>query len=291
MPSGNYAPQSTSPGDTMTEERKTAVPGAEKDAFVTDAYRDLATERVPEKIDRAVLKKARAAARPQYSRLRAWTRPMAWAATVMLSVAIVLQIGKVPGPENVSVDDASGKSEADVAAFEAVEDRAAEIPAAEALLETPTSAPVRSLNSASNLRDDATIGRAAAKQAAPEPAAEKRQRAVLQDSVNEQQPAAPATEIDAFRPTDPDMLQRAAEMAKTQSGENRVLAPKSSDADAAALGAVAVSTEAPACDESVRQTPETWLECIKELEAAGQSDEASRQRELLQQNFPEFELR
>ena len=65
----------------MTEERKPVPAGQEKDDRVIRAYRELATERAPDHLDRAVLGKARAAARPRYSRLRSWTRPLAWAAT------------------------------------------------------------------------------------------------------------------------------------------------------------------------------------------------------------------
>ncbi|MDH3751161.1 MAG: hypothetical protein OEU40_11245, partial [Gammaproteobacteria bacterium] len=74
-------------------------------------------------------------------------------------------------------------------------------------------------------------------------------------------------------------------------GENKTLALPSSApvaADGATLGAVAVSTEAQACDESAVATPEAWLECIEKLEAAGLAEEASRQRGLLQAAFPQF---
>ena len=70
----------------------------ENDPLVSAGYRDLATERTPESLDNAVLKKARANARPKYGRLRLWVRPLAWAATVAISLAIVLQVTQVPDP-------------------------------------------------------------------------------------------------------------------------------------------------------------------------------------------------
>jgi hypothetical protein len=97
--------------------------------------------------------------------------------------------------------------------------------------------------------------------------------------------------VDEFKLKDADMLRRADDMARMRSGENKTLALPSSApvaADGATLGAVAVSTEAQACDESAVATPETWLECIERLEAAGRADEAGQQRELLQAAFPEF---
>ena len=66
---------------------------------LSETYRELATERTPEHLDRAVLAEAGRAARPRYSRLTTWTRPMAWAATVLLSVALVLEITRTPEPQ------------------------------------------------------------------------------------------------------------------------------------------------------------------------------------------------
>jgi len=281
----------------MTEDRNPAAAAQETDERVTQAYRELATEHTPEHLDRAVLGKARAAARPPYSRLRSWTRPMAWAATVMLSVAIVLQIGDVPGPEGIGYDEPASKlreavSEAQVPTIETTEDATSGMPSSELLEESPAEAPARSLNTATDERRDAAVGRAATDQATPEAALEKRQRAKLPpDSKLEQQPAAPEAGIDAFAPRDADMLQRAAEMARTQSGENKVSAPQGSADGALELSSFGLRDETPACDETATQTPEAWLECIRELEEAGFSDVALRQRELLQQNFPDFKAR
>jgi len=281
----------------MTDDRKPAAAGQETDDRVTEAYRGLATERAPDRLDRAVLSKARAAARPQYSRLRAWTRPMAWAATVMLSVAIVLQIGEVPGPEGIGYDEAATQmredvSEAEVPKKETAKDAPSEMPSSALLDGPPAVSPARSLNTAADARDDVAVGRAAAKQTAPAPALEKRQRTELsQETKLEQQPAAPEAGTDAFAPRDADMLQRAAEMARTQSGENTVSAPQGSADGALELSSFGLRNAAPTCDEAATQTAETWLECITELEQAGFSDAALWQRERLQQEFPDFEAR
>jgi hypothetical protein len=44
------------------------------------------------------------------------------------------------------------------------------------------------------------------------------------------------------------------------------------------------------CPEEMMQDPSKWLECIEELDAAGYDDEASDQRRLLRETFPDFEL-
>jgi hypothetical protein len=63
---------------------------------VSKAYRDIASERPAAHLDARILKDARAAATPRYAHLRTWTRPLAWAATIGLSLAIVLQVTEQP---------------------------------------------------------------------------------------------------------------------------------------------------------------------------------------------------
>jgi cytoskeletal protein RodZ len=93
----------------MTEERNQT--DARADALVSQAYRDLADERTPEHLDRTILRAAAKAARPRYSRFIAWTRPMAWAATVMLSIALVLEVTNSPSPGVESFDETIGTFE------------------------------------------------------------------------------------------------------------------------------------------------------------------------------------
>lgn len=62
------------------------------DARVTDAYRQLANERTPPHLDDKVLRMAAREGRTRYSLLRAWMRPAAWAATIGLSLAIMLEL-------------------------------------------------------------------------------------------------------------------------------------------------------------------------------------------------------
>ena len=85
----------------MTNERITPDPGAASDERVAAAYRDLANERAPDELNAAVLRKAAQAARPRYQRSILWTRPVAWAAVVAISLAITLQVTQVPVPNEV----------------------------------------------------------------------------------------------------------------------------------------------------------------------------------------------
>ncbi|MGB5412193.1 MAG: hypothetical protein WBN09_11730 [Woeseiaceae bacterium] len=63
---------------------------------LSEAYRDIANERSPANLDARILKAARDAVAPRQARLRTWTRPLAWAATISLSLAIVLQVTEQP---------------------------------------------------------------------------------------------------------------------------------------------------------------------------------------------------
>jgi len=283
----------------MTRDRNAPQPAAETDALVTRTYRETADERAPDHLNRTVLKEAASAARPRYSRLRSWTRPMAWAATVMLTVALVLEVTKVPTPQGITFDEPAVKIKADAPEPDST-DTAPANPSEGRILEDevleeairPATPPGGSSSTAVVTRLQAEALNANAEQAVPESTLQKRQHAAGREGpVGKQDLAAPAMHVDEFKLKDADMLRRADDMARMRSGENKTLALPSSApvaADGATLGAVAVSTEAQACDESAVATPETWLECIERLEAAGRADEAGQQRELLQAAFPEF---
>ena len=87
----------------MTEERKITDAGAADDARISELYRDIARERAPEHLDKAVLREAARAAQPRYSRLRLWTRPAAWAAVVLISATLLLQVSQLQPPHDSTV--------------------------------------------------------------------------------------------------------------------------------------------------------------------------------------------
>ncbi|NIL94852.1 MAG: hypothetical protein GTO71_10555 [Woeseiaceae bacterium] len=224
----------------MTERRMTPDPGAEHDAIVSETYRDIATESAPEHLNRAVLDAAARKARPTYSRLRLWTRPAAWAAVVILSVALILETNQAPIPQSAGP-----------------------------LIEQDAAAP--------DMRVE------------PD---EKAERQLMKSDLG----AADAQEL---RVEDEDMLQRAEETARMQEGRDdqpppgpasRAVAVPQEDSSAhAASFAISLEEAPPACDDTARATPESWLECIAELEEAGSLDAARLERELLAEVFPDFD--
>jgi len=81
-----------------TDKTARGQPG-EDDAQVSAVYRDSAAVTTPEHLDTLVLRRAASVARPPLGRMRSWTRPLAWAATIALSLAIVLEVARSPAPD------------------------------------------------------------------------------------------------------------------------------------------------------------------------------------------------
>ena len=65
------------------------------DPRVSEAYQGLAKEGTPPELDRRILAMAAGKSRSRYGMARAWVRPVAWAATIGLSLAIVLEISQL----------------------------------------------------------------------------------------------------------------------------------------------------------------------------------------------------
>jgi len=64
------------------------------DTRVSEAYRALATETTPHELDDTILKMAANNVPTRYALVRGWLRPVAWAATIGLSLAFILDISR-----------------------------------------------------------------------------------------------------------------------------------------------------------------------------------------------------
>ncbi len=150
----------------MTNERQHPDFAAETDETVSATYRELSREGAPDHLNEKVLQQAaEKALRPRYSRSIMWTRPLAWAATVGLCLAIVLEVTRVPTPEIVMTEDTIDFLEAEPPASLVTEEAQAPVHQRLEALKDMKSQP----------------GRSAAKQAANEPKremvdADRRQR-------------------------------------------------------------------------------------------------------------------
>ena len=301
----------------MTKERPHPEMDDVSDPLVSQRYGEIASERVPADLDRAILRQARQNVGKQYSKSLTWLRPMAWAATIGLSLAIVIELSNVPMVT-------SDMYEADV-------DSPAEAPASVMLEEAEMSLPERQ-----NAEQSATPARKESLQL------EQRARKSIDgegrislDNVSQfskvKAPPAenmPALNVQSLSPA-PRVIPAASELKDeiVAADQNRAdadmayqNAAREADSmvleeivvvnDAAPLarsqepgttasgvaaraatqsGAFAAAIDEP-CDTQVQETPETWLECIDGLDEAGFGEIADVQREQLQEAFPDFEL-
>ncbi len=93
---------------------------------VSKAYRDLATETAPARLDRRVLERAARESRSRYGLVRAWMRPVAWAATIGLSLAFLLEMTWFAADPPVPATAVPTAAPAAVAEPAPVEDRSRE---------------------------------------------------------------------------------------------------------------------------------------------------------------------
>jgi hypothetical protein len=243
----------------MTNERQHPDSAAETDKVVSDTYRQLSRESAPDYLNEKVLQQAASvAARPRYSRSIMWTRPLAWAATIALCLAIVLEVTRIPTPEIVDIPEPVEKLEAETASTLAPE------PAeSKAGSNAPLQAPAQRQPEA-RLDKKSQLGRAAAKQVAPENVANEPRRELQLLDVTKESRADSAT---AEEEVALDLVEF-----------------KSHDIEMPALLA---SNE---CADDARADPVTWLACIADLEESGDAEAALREREALEEAFPQFEI-
>jgi len=82
----------------MTEQPSTPDIDELDDPLVSSAYRESAAERAPDALNSSVMQQAREQVRKGFFRPVVWLRPMAWAATIGLSLAIVIELSTLPQP-------------------------------------------------------------------------------------------------------------------------------------------------------------------------------------------------
>lgn len=228
------------------------------DPRVSDAYREMAVETTPPELDRKILAMAASEARAVHRLPRTWFRPLAWAATIALSFALVLEISQVE-------DVAPPRADADLA---------------EVVEESP-----RPADTAAKQKDEARLRQQLNKRSSDPPAAAK-----VMISPDASAPAAevadaaanaPASEGSAvaadFEQDDMSLLREAEEQARMQSGPAR------------AVAAVVEAKELlDSCDKDARASSESWYECVTLLRDAGRLESAEQELEALLVEFPDF---
>jgi hypothetical protein len=230
----------------------------DQDKRVSETYRSLAGEQAPPHLDRKVLEMAAAERpRPLYARWVSWTRPVAWAATITLCLAITLELSR----------DQTLRPATPAASLAPQAAAPKDVAAPELRLEKreQDQALAESINDAI-VAEKTALGRSAAKQVINQPApARVRQSADLMEEV---------------------VVEKVDE-EKEKATDANLLADASFSAGAMAN---ARDNEANECAGVARTEAESWLECIEALEAAGDNAAAERQRDALKETFPDFKL-
>lgn len=240
------------------------------DRSVSTTYRQLANERTPADLDEKVLRMAAAEPRVVQRTRRAWMKPVAWAATVGLSLAIVLEITKLPRAPL----DGDG-----VMPPAPTEERPA--------LAVPSAEPAP------------TEDRPAVAPASIEPATASERRKTKpprhrleSDGIAESgaQPIAPA-QAAAPEPARPSVL----ESTDVQSLDDLDVAPdarsdKASDSAAFAVRAERMLFEQqPLCPEKVREVAEDWYRCIETQRSTAPAAHVAEELEEFRRKFPDFQ--
>ena len=238
-----------------------------QDERVSAAYRSLADEKTPQHLDRKILQMAAAQAkRPSYSRWMAWSRPLAWAATITLCLAITLELAREPSlepglePALESSDDLESTARKDE----------------EAPLQKERARDMAASLANSIASEKTALGRSAASQPANVPAPAAR-RPSTDENV--------AAHAESYEVEE----QKAKVVGEAFRYEDRSAAMRTSASVAAdmSLEEITVTSD---CPEIVQDDPETWLECILNLEDAGNQKAAEREREALIDTFPDFKM-
>jgi len=266
----------------MSNERKNRG----EDLLVADTYKALAQERVPDHLNKRMLRMAAREGRTPYSRARAWMRPAAWAATVGLSLALVLELTRLPQIEPDSVNIAVPEQElADKNDGVAKQTRPAAESADRVTMDTFAPKDMDVVRKAEN--------RARA-EAGPSPAPVT-PRAGIDGALGESVPVK-SVSADEDIPASSDMAERdTVERASTErpsierpSAEGRLAEPVPAAASFALADKKKTLESGFACSAKERESAESWLACITQLRENGREDLADSEYDEFQRIFPDF---
>ena len=246
-------------------------------------YRESAAETTPKALDDAVLREAREAAADvswlRYPKTIHWLRPMAWAATIGLSFAIVLELTLSPTMTPDMATDANMAIDAEpFAATPAASPAAPAARQAEPLQETEQLEEI--VVTGNPIRTEETPAEDMAEDMAADMAADMdgMRKAASDD--------APSLASDVEVKRELERMNEYREQVETFTFADQ---PVAADAVPAMQRSAAYAIAFP-CDEDDTEAPESWLECIERLDEQGRYVEAQRERERLTEAFPEFEL-
>ena len=239
----------------------------DRDDLVSKTYRELDTERTPEHLNKTILRMASENTKRSWTDSflsTGWMKPVAWAATIGLSLAIVLELTQVPTTE---------------------------VPRAELPLAAPPA--VESVSEDFITTEEQALGRAKEQGL--------RQTDALQREAREdefvQDVSGPVLENKAMRrpavvPAPEPAVDQAA--ARKRSADQAVDGPSAARVNAPAEGVAAFATSAAtiesdiasACDPKTRSSADDWLACIEDLRTSGAIEQADLEYEAYILEYP-----
>ena len=310
----------TEPNDKVLDEY------LRRESAVSHRYRELEADDVPSQLDAAVMAQARAAVAPNRDRKPSWMKrgaPLALAASAVMAIAIVLEIGvqeevRMPAPQ---VERTTAE-----APRQAREQRFAEPKQASAPAEAPSPAapppPVTLAREEAARRqqsriEEAVRERRATTRAPAAAAPQSTERAAIESVIVNAAPIQRTMEdaalpVEVFEAADEDLLapEIDASDVQTLATEDRVSAPapvqtdarsESEQAKASAPASVrttaaragatdATFSAAQPAPQVPRLEPEPWLEQIRALRREGKVLEADEQWREFVAAYPQYEV-
>lgn len=246
------------------------------DPQVSAAYRELADERSPEKLDTTVLAQAAAAGagRNVLRGFSAWFRPLAFVATAFLSLALILefsQMNETQVPRMPAANETGG-----IAPRQDKAEALPDVPDSESR-DSDVAVRETSLEPTSNLAAEAVPS-------ADSPATEIRPAVPAQG-----REAAAASDLEAAATTAGSRLQQVNMQAGRLRSEEQSAAPAAAYSTAVEPSP-GVRDEGRSCSVEASRNADAWWACIESLRRAGNVDDANAEVALLQAVFPDFAM-
>jgi len=260
----------------------------DSDRLVSDVYHELADEKTPETLNREVLRRAAKEGRTRYSIARAWMRPAAWAATIGLSLVVVLELANMPEsemsplPQSVPPGAAAAPEDSDRRRDSIDEDTMLESKATEE-------------------RQDGLAKRSrpySPEEQVAEKAMMLNEVAPASSDARDDEIASPGRDLpQALEAADLDSMKESFERTRKQveqpiAVERKVeqAADRAPLAQSSAAGIASMRMEAEyLCPAELRLSAEKWLQCIMDLEETTARELVDREYEAFRKSFPKFE--
>jgi len=237
----------------------------EGNELVSETYRELGVEKAPEHLNQSILRMASGGAKQSGARnplFAAWMKPVAWAATIGLSLAIVLELTQVPTgpirsdglPAAESIREEAALQDADVSDKAENQVRTQSAPNRQAISENE-------LGRSADSRDDVEVF--------------SRETKGKLDAIAAQAPSpVPAAELP--NSPQPSARKRVADLP----------ADREPMASYAVLAEQDESDIDESCDAAVRLSAEDWLDCIDNLRQSGAEEAADLEYEAFVLEYP-----